>query len=313
MFRFIRNIIITVVLIVSIFAGLFFVGQLVPYQYDKAYTGILRVKYEANKKRTEPGIIFVGGSNLALGLDTEKISKTFNTPAYNFGFHAGLKRDFYLNAIKANILEGDVIVLIFEYSAYIEDLMTEHVTWNSIDNDMDLIKCVPASNVFNLYRYYPIYLFKKISDTMFNPHPIPDNGGYNVDCFNEYGDDVYERYENIRTPEEVKNSAYTVISTDIMSDEGLEALKEFREYCESVGARVYASCPSIDRLGVKELQDNGVSFKKRYEEKTGIKMISEPSDYILDTEYFYDTDYHLNLTGVELRTNLLIEDLKTVL
>ena len=313
MFKFIRNIIIAL-LCVCIFLGLFFfAGQKLPYQYDRSYYAVLKDKYNYNLQRTEPSIVFVGGSNLAFGLDTEKISQSFDMPAYNFGFHAGLKRDFYLNALKSNILKGDIIVLVFEYSAYIEDLMSEDITWESIDNSYELIKCIPSSNIFNLYRFYPIYLIKKISDSIFDPHPLPNNKAYAYESFNEYGDNVFERYENIRQIQEIKNGAYIEIKESIISDESVAAFSEFREYCESVGAKIYASCPCVDKYAVKEIENNGADFKKTYEDKTGIKMISDPSEYILETSLFYDTDYHLNLNGVKIRTQMLIDDLKKVI
>lgn len=313
MFKFIRNIIIALLCVCTLLTTFFFVGQAIPYQSDQSFFAVFRDKYQRNIDRTKPGIIFVGGSNLAFGLDTKKVSEAFDKPALNFGFHAGLKRDFYFNALKKSILKGDVIVLVFEYSAYIEDPMSEDITWQTVDNSPELIKCIPSSNYFNLYRYYPIYLLKKLSDVVLHPHKVPSDVAYAYDSFNEYGDNVLERHKNLRTPEEIGKDAYIRINKDIISDESVASLSEFREYCESIGAKVYASCPSVDKFAVKEIENNGKDFKSVYEEKTGIKMISEPRNYILDTDLFFDTDYHLNLDGVEIRTQMLINDLKKVL
>ena len=313
MFKFIRNIIIALVCTCFVFSCIIAVGQALPYEYDRSYYAVMRDKYFHNLNRTEPELIFVGGSNLAFGLETKQISQTLDVPAYNFGFHAGLKRDFFLNALKANVLEGDTIVLILEYTAFMEDLMSEDITWYTVDNCKELIKCIPSSNRFNLLRYYPIYLFKKVSDKLTDPHPVPSDKAYAYDSFNEYGDNIFIRNENIRTPSEIKDRAYIEIKKDNISDESMKALTDFREYCQSRGAKVYASCPSVDKYAVKEIENNGIDFKNYFEENTGIKMISDPADYILPTDLFYDTDYHLNTKGVEVRTNMLIEDLKTVL
>lgn len=312
MVRFLRNIALSFLIVCLLLCTLVAAGQKIPYQSDKSYYAAMRDKYYANLNRTEPGIVLVGGSNLAFGVDTEKISKHFNMPALNMGFHAGLKRDFFLNVCKKNIMKGDIIILAFEYSAYSEDLMSEDITWYTVDNCIDLMRCVPSSNVFNLVRYYPIYLIKKIKDSVLNPHPIPENRAYSYDCFNEYGDNVYRRYENLSDKEEIRNTAYIEIKKDIVSDESVEAFVSFKKYCESKGARVYASCPSVDEYAVKYIENKGEDFKKYYEEKTGIKMISHPSEYILPTTYFYDSDYHLNLNGVAVRTDMLIRDIETV-
>lgn len=312
MIKFLRNIVLSLLIVCLILCLLVAGGQKIPYQSDQSYYAAMRDKYYANLNRIEPGIVLVGGSNLAFGVDTQAISKHFNMPALNLGFHAGLKRDFFLNVCKKNIIKGDVIILVFEYSAYIEDLMSEDITWYTVDNCVDLMRCVPSSNVFNLVRYYPIYLTKKIKESILNPHPKPNNKAYWYESFNEYGDNIYERYENLSDKEEIKNTAYIEIKKDIISDESVEAFVSFRKYCESKGARVYASCPSVDEYAVKEIENRGLDFKKYYEEKTGIKMISNPDDYILPTQYFYDSDYHLNLNGVKIRTDMLINDIETV-
>lgn len=313
MLKFIRNIVICLLCVCLLFGAFIAVGQTVSYQYDKTFYAAMRDKFDKNISRTEPYIMFVGGSSLAFGLDTKTLSQELDRPAYNFGFHAGLKRDFYLNAVKANIMKGDVIVLAFEYGLYIEDLMTEDITWYSIDNDIRLIKCIPSSDRFNLFRYYPIFLYKKISDALFDPHPVPKKESYRYDVFNEYGDVVVDKYENMRTPEEIKNTAHIRIEKAGISDKAVKSLREFKEYCERLGAEVYITFPCIDENAVKFIENDGKDLKMYLEKETGIKVISEVSDYILDTELFYDTDYHLNTNGVKIRTNMLIKDLKKVL
>ena len=312
MAKFIRNIIVCICIISILLVGFVGIGQLVPYQGSRSYYVEMRKKYDRFMSRKEPGIILVGGSNVAFGFDTKEIERQMNMPAINLGLHAGLKRDFYLNMCRQNINPGDIFILAFEYSAYNEDLMTENITWYTVDNNIDLMKLIPMSNMFNLLRYYPIYLLKKTQECILSPNPLPDREAYQSKSFDEYGDNIFERYENIHTKEEIEETKYIQIKKDIISDESVKAFKEFREYCESKGAKVYATCPSVDEYALVSIENNGKDFKKYYEEKTGIKMISEPSDYVLNTKYFYDTDYHLNLNGVKVRTNMFIEDLKAV-
>ena len=313
MFKFVRNVIICVLCVCLALGGFIGLGQLIPNQSTNTYYGAMQDKYDALMNRTEPHILMLGGSNLAFGMDTKRISEAFDMPALNLGLHAGMKRDFYLNFAKSNIMEGDVVVLVFEYSSYIEDLMTEDITWYVVDNNPEFMKMVPPSNMFNIARYYPVFLIKKVKEALFNPNPVPDKEAYRRDAFNEYGDVKTERYENRRTPEQIQDSVYIEIKKDIISDESVKAFREFAEYCRSKGARVYATCPSIDEYAVVYLENNGEDFVKYYEEKTGIDMISKVTDYILPTEYFYDSDYHLNLNGVRVRTDRLIEDLKKVM
>lgn len=312
MFRFIRNLISAALIVSVILVSVFAAGQLIPNQYIKSYTGALGDKYEMyNSPDRQASVILVGGSNLGFGVDCERMTAELGTDVLNIGLHAGLKRDFELNLAKTNVLKGDIIILALEYSAYIEEPMTESTTWYAVDNDMKLIKLIPWAERFNLLRFYPFHLMQKVKDAVLNPFPEPSAEAYSREFFNEYGDLVYPRPENLRTPEEITRSIY--IDKEHVSEESIESLKEFKDYCESRGAKVYFSSPSVDELSVITTDKDIVEFEKYITENTGIEMISDTENYVMDTEFFYDTNYHLNDAGVQKRTDLLIEDLKKII
>ena len=312
MLKFIRNVLICALAVCVALVGFIGIGQMIPNQSGNSYCASLNDKYEKLLNRSEPHIIIIGGSNVAFGLDTKAISEALGMPALNMGLHAGLKRDFPLNVAKSNIMEGDIIILAFEYSAYIEDLMTEETAWSVIDNHPEFMKMIPKDNVFNLIRYYPLFLAKKTLYALFSPNPEASDI-YNYRNFDEYGDLKCERIGNLRTPEEVKSNAYIEITPKNISDESMQSIKEFAEFCRSKGAEVYASSPSVDEYGVKSIDGDGASFEEYYEEHTGVEMISSVKDFVMPTEYFYDTHYHLNDAGVQYRTKMLIRDMKKVI
>ncbi len=312
MFRFIRNLISAALVVSIILISVFAVGQLIPNQYVKSYTGALSDKYDMyTAPDREPSVILVGGSNLGFGANCKRATEELGMDVINIGLHAGLKRDFELNLAKTNVLKGDIIVLALEYSAYIEDPMAESTTWYAVDGDMKVIKLIPWGERFNLLRYYPFYLIMKVKDAVINPFPEPSSEAYSREYFNEYGDLVYPRPKNLRTPEQIVRSIH--IDKEHVSDESIESLKEFNVYCEGKGAKVYFSSPSVDELSVITTEKDIAEFEKYITESTGIEMISETEEYILPTEMFYDTNYHLNDAGVEKRTDLLIDDLKKVI
>ena len=43
------------------------------------------------------------------------------------------------------------------------------------------------------------------------------------------------------------------------------------------------------------------------------EIISDVYDYIIEDGYFYDTEFHLNDSGVILRTKQLVDDIKRAL
>lgn len=304
MAKFIRNIVISLLVVAVILCGIVAVGQIIPNQNKYTIYGAINDKYDALSKRDKPAVILVGGSNSSYGFNSESISKEMGMPVINLGLNAGMKMDFYLNMVKANVMKGDIIVLALEYSMYIDDYMNESVTWYVIDNNKTLMKMVPGSDVFNLVRYYPLALTEKIISFVKGPNPVPKSESARRDAYNEYGDYAYPREKNIMTDE----SPRVEISDKVISDRSMKALKEFNEYCRGKGAEVYASWPSIDELCVKVNKSR--DFENYYKKNTGIKIISKIDDYIMPSEYFYNTLYHLNDKGAKIRTANLIRDLK---
>lgn len=297
--------------VLLILIGILAVGQLIPNQYINSYNASIIEKYKYLNKRDEPAIILVGGSNVAFGIDSEKISKEMGMKVINMGLHAGLKRDFELNLVKSNIIKGDKIILMFEYSAYAEDPMNQSISWYTIDGQYKFMKMVPYNQMFHLLRYYPIYLALKTKDALINPFPDPDNDVYIRHNFNEYGDLIVDSDVNINKPTDITTRVQ--INGNTISDESVESLNSFNEFCKSRGAEVYASSPALDKITVTSSDDEIAAFESYYKKHIDIPMISNTKDYTLDTSYFYDTHYHLNKVGVEKRTGLLIDDLKAAL
>ncbi len=312
MFKLFRNIISCILIVCIILVSVFALGQLIPNQYIKSYTAGVVDKYEVyNSPDRKPSVILVGGSNLGFGMNCEYLHKVTGKDFLNIGIHAGLKREFELNLAKTNVLNGDIIVLALEYSAYIEDKMNEPTTFYAVDGNKELMKLIPADNIFNLIRYYPLYLMKKVMDAVTNPYPNPSTEAYMRSNFDEYGDNKFDRPVSLHADEEMIPSIH--ISKEYVSDESVKSLKVFKEYCESKGAKVYMSCPSVDKRSVITSEKEIKEFEQYVYDQTGIEQISSVSDYILDSSYFYDTYYHLNNTGVQYRTELFLRDLEKVM
>ena len=62
-----------------------------------------------------PKIVFVGGSNLAYGLNSKRVEDSLQMSVVNMGLHAGFGLKFILNEVKPYINKGDIVVLSPEY------------------------------------------------------------------------------------------------------------------------------------------------------------------------------------------------------
>ena len=66
-----------------------------------------------------PRIIFVGGSNLAFGLDSQRIKDSLNINVINYGLHAGIGLKYMIDDISTYARKGDIIVFAPEYLSLI--------------------------------------------------------------------------------------------------------------------------------------------------------------------------------------------------
>ena len=100
------------------------------------------------------------------------------------------------------------------------------------------------------------------------------------------------------------------LKPDIVDDEFVEYLEQIHSVCKRRGATVYFSFPPMNRAAVEDTGDKTLSeFYGYLSSKLDCEAISDPRDYIIDSGYFYDSNYHLNDAGIPIRTMRLIEDL----
>ena len=83
--KFINNIL----LIAGILITLILAITMLPMEQD-GYLQAYNKKCQLLEDTPSPRIIFVGGSNLAFGLDSQRIKDSLNINVINYGLHAGI-------------------------------------------------------------------------------------------------------------------------------------------------------------------------------------------------------------------------------
>jgi hypothetical protein len=89
-------------------------------------------------------------------------------------------------------------------------------------------------------------------------------------------------------------------------------VNDYTAYCEARGATVYFSfCPMNEAaMSSENTEDSIGDFYENLCKVLQCRVISNVYDYILDEGYFYDSEFHLNNSGVTVRTARLIDDIK---
>lgn len=294
--------IITFMLFESIILGIMKIPENVFYS---SYQSVIQDKYRILLETNEPKIIIVAGSSCAFGLDQQMLEEASGYKVVNLGLHAGFGHLFNSELAKANINEGDIVLLGYEYGWSNDDgfdYLGTDLIMTGIDSNIEMYTHIPARKWKTIIGYLFTYASTKKTYE-------PASGIYSRTSFDsETGQLVARRDDNMEyTPE----SYGTVdISNVSISDKSIEYLKDFKEYTEKKGAEIYFIAPPLIIDSVVCDYNEFDRLKELEEQEIGIPYISSPTEYLFSSELMSDALFHCNSAGEKVRTELLISDLK---
>lgn len=288
------------ILALTIFFGIAF-NYKQPIDLHNDYMAAMIDKHYKLEHDKDHRLILVGGSNLAFGINSEKLEKELKLPVTNLGLHGGLGLEFMLNEVISEVKTGDVIVLSLEYSLYDpeNDFNVELInqTQQLYPNSKSYYQFTFKDWIFMNYRN-----FKK----SFNNPKTDTTSIYNRKSFNAWGDVIAHITKTQPTTITYEGKLHPITSIHC-----LEQFKALDEKCKLLGAKLYLAFPNyVDteyKLNKNEIENLEQLIKK---ELSFIPIINKPETFVYDSSYFYDTCYHLNGKGRERRTDTLISILK---
>lgn len=268
------------------------------------YLAAIIDKHNRLSQINRPKIIFAGGSNLAFGLNSEEIQKEFSVPVVNLGLNASLGLDFILSELEHTIKSNDVVFLSIEY--FLTSLGNYEFKINAKKQYNE------ASEYFDidLRDALLIHLDKtRLNIQTYNNAKSEINRKkevqiYSRNSFNKYGDAIV--HLDMTPP--IKLVDRSVILYEYW--EGINRLNEFYNYAKSKNVAVYFIYPNYP---TSEYVKNKLAISKLsvdLEINLQMEILNTPTDFVYPDSLFFDTIYHLNKKGREMRTNKLIELIK---
>lgn len=259
----------------------------------------------------EPRMIFIGGSNLVFGIDSEQIQNELSLPVVNLSLHAGLGLEFILNELKSCVKSKDIVVLSIEY-------------FLSIDGDYKLKMHTatlypPALNYFNNNPYFGFVtsiksiisdLRSRIRSVLFGPPariPKKINISKNEFVGVEYTRAAFNRFGDIEAEEDTLSRLNGIENFSGEYNSGISLLNDFNAYAKANGICVYFLYPNYP---ISEFNKNKNSIEllhNSFIRSLEIEVIGSPLDFVYPDSLFLDTVYHLDRNGRKLRTRKIIE------
>jgi hypothetical protein len=154
----------------------------------------------------------------------------------------------------------------------------------------------------------PQYTFNRAVNTLLGKR-LTYEGVYRRASFNAYGDIAVARPSNIMT--NAARDAWVTIGPELITPDFLNYFSAYKDYVESKGATLVFTFAALDTLNLDPNSDIDGFVEKL--ETLDIPLLHDPRELVYPDEYFYDTHYHLNDTGVSVRTPAIIERLLPLL
>lgn len=255
---------------------------------------------------TQPRIIFVGGSNLVFGLDSEKIESELKLNPVNAALAINFGLVYMIDDIKPRLKKGDIVILAPEY---------QHYFGNQAFGGNDLLRLLldvqPSGfsilrkqHLPNLVKGVPIYVQSKFIYSQYSYNKEMDVYGKHI--FNKYGDSDFHWNLDARPFPQVH---------PIRGNFNHELVKEilkFDQYVNNLGGKLYVTYPGCDQASLEVIREQ-VNEVKTELEGSGLEILGTPDRYGMPQDLMFDQIYHLSKKGVDRRTDLLIEDFQEAL
>ena len=290
-------------IMVGLFCVLYFgsVFTIIAPQYEEGYNASLLDKENRLMSIKEPKIILVGNSNVALGINSQRLEEAVGMPVVNMGLHGALGNRMLERTALPGIKRGDLVIVC--HSSYVDEgnIPDPEIAWITIENHKELWKLLDIEEWKDIIPALPQYSLKVFYLWMSKTGNARD-AIYNRRNFNIYGDYVLKRNEQSHSFGE------TFLLPEI-NEVCVSRLNNMNQYCiEKEATMLIAGYPICASKSESNIQDI-TYFENELKSRLTCEVISNYVDYMYSNEYFYDTALHLTTQGAELSTNQLIKDI----
>ena len=284
-----------------------------PVQFGDTFMGELKSKYERLKETSGKRIVLVGGSGVAFDCDSALMDDFF--PSYeivNFGMYAGLGTKAVMDLSENYIHEGDIVILSPEQSEQtFSDYFNGEYMWQAADGAFGMLRDLKSENFDAMLGNFPRFALEKLNYVMKRQKPQTDSI-YQKKSFNTYGDIELDTCRENILPNGYDVNQKVRFTEDVVQPEFMDYMNDWAKRLEKKGAVVwYRYCP-VNKLSVEDMDDLA-AYDVFLRQKLDFPVIGNPENSLMEAEWFFDTNFHLNQPGKEVNTVQLIRDMKAML
>jgi len=278
------------------------------------YWGATIDKHERLENAPEPRLILIGGSGLALGINSILLEEMTGYNPVNMSMAAGLGPDFMTREVLAGVRPGDVVAVVLSYEALLVNttnrcvlgLLHSRPASIAYVRDPFAILAMYATDLSNELRGASRAVWEPFIERLGLRTPTPSETRWSRDSFNRYGDVCYDREHD----EALLEMYYRFPEAEPgYPDSVIILLNSFARECSSRGGTAVWSFPAIPDSTYALNHDVIEYLHERLSDDLEMEIINVPKEMVLPFGMFYDTGYHLTLEGATIRSGILGEGL----
>ncbi|MFT3795775.1 hypothetical protein [Flavobacterium sp.] len=296
-------------LFLSIPMAVFILGLFLPAT-PKARQSLLMSKFTKDSlldNVAKPRIIFIAGSSMSLGLNSQIFVDSLHMNPINTGIHGGLGAFYMMDDAADRIKAGDIVVMAPEYHQFYGNFAYggEELLRAAFDTSSPrLLLNLRWEQFKKMYGFVPKYSISKFLPNQY--FALTKNDFYSKDAFNKYGDAVLHYGKTF----EHEIPIFKNIDGGEFNKELIAAISEFNKIVKAKGATFYLSYPPFQRASYDNCLKQIKEVDKALHTIPNLTILGTPERYAMDQNLIFDTPYHLNKVGVDLRSTRLYEDVK---
>jgi len=281
-----------------------------------------RMKDGAAFAVTGPKVVFVSGSNVLFGIDSEKLSAFWSMPVVNHAVHAGLGLLYILERSKRVLKPGDIAILPLEYEFFQEvDDYSETLLIHMASKDPDYFYALPLVEKVRVMGKMPLKRLRKGLKSAFQKKPQEGTRGasvvgytdtYSVVNINAYGDQINLEPKKMSTRDRNKIARLKAVKLDYsdISDYSQDALNDYINWARTNDICLIFMPPNHVYFDAYR----GPAYReflrniRNYFYKHNVPYIGDPYEHMYEKSYYFGERYHLNSLGIEKRTRQILKD-----
>lgn len=246
-------------------------------------------------------IVIIAGSNAGFGINSRLIQQAFHMPVVNTATHGGIGVRMQFEMYSDLLREGDIVVFCPEYGGGENRFYGESTVLRILSTHLPQAYCkFSFAQWLHVLKYIGIHY----RETYKHRKSKEFDGPYSAKAINEYGDIEWNR--------ERQDTIECYDIKDAVDEKIISYYKFIHATTKERGIRLLFLPPTL-------IRSNYVKDSAQIEELTaclkqnGIPLQSEPLKYSFPDSLYYDTPYHLTSVGADIRTKVMIEDMRRLL